>query len=321
MVQPRPGHFGFHFGGPGHFGLHFGGGYFGLHFAGGFEAEYPCSVSGCEAPPCQALSDGSLRVRPMVRGPTVLDWDLRTIDEIRSWPGPIEVAIDYSRTGNRDPDAWTEYIGYTERPPQHGITEQLSFGSDFNLHFRLRVRSATGDILATRPVSWFDDVPIRQRPIYLELTRRWSQRGRTGELRPGILLKRRRWGERCTVCRDRDGGQQIKTQCLACYDTGFTGGYYLDRRCFYADQGLAGLSTKFDFTRGYSQTGPVALFEVLNIPHVFPGDVWVNTKTDERWGFGSPMNDKVRVGNVQLFRSVPGARFDTPHVIYRFPIE
>lgn len=275
----------------------------------------------CVSPHCQIRSDAGLQIRSFIRGPTVLQWDLRSVSEIQSWPAPIEVAIDYSPVGLATDAPWTELDAFDERDGLYTVTDQKIFGWDFNSYYRLRLRNAVGDLLVTRPVSMFSSLSGgRNQRLYLEMIRLWNRRLENHELQTGTLLKRKRWGAYCTTCRDRDGRQQIRSQCPECYDTGFTGGYFVGEACFSIDPSRLATELKFDFGRGFSQSGPIQTIDCLNIPHVFPGDVWVDGTSDERWLFGSPMITKVKIGNVELFRTIPAARFDAPHIIYSFPL-
>ncbi len=268
---------------------------------------------------CQLRDRGDLRVYPLVRGDSLLEWNLRTIAGVRKWDAPLEVAIDYSHVNMPQTAAWMELSAYAERGDTYTINKQLVFGNEQNVHFRLRIRSAIGDIYITQPVAWSDDIPARQQSTYREAIRRWGNRLRAGELRQGLLLKRKRWGLYCDTCRDRDGGQQNQSRCLTCYDTGFDGGYYLYPGCVGVDADTQQLSESFDFSKSYTQEGPYSKFLLLNVPQLYPGDVWVDTSNDDRWILGSPMVTTMRLGNVELFRSLPAARIDFTHVIYDFP--
>jgi len=298
------------------------GGHFGAHFG---SASYPngsCAPTVCVSPACQLASDAGLQIRSFIRGPTLLQWDLRAVPEIRNWPAPIEVAIDYAHVGLDTDAPWTVVSDYGPKGGDFTLPGQRIFGEDFNSYYRLRLRNSVGDIFVTRPTSMYSSLSgSRNRRLYLEMIRLWNKRLTNHELQTGTLLKRKRWGDYCTTCRDRDGRQQIRSQCPECYDTGFTGGYYAGDTCFSIDPSRLATELKFDFGRGFSQSGPIQTIDCLNIPHVFPGDVWVDGTSDERWLFGSPMITKVKIGNVELFRTIPAARFDAPHIIYSFPID
>lgn len=270
---------------------------------------------------CSLTDTGGLRVLNRVRTGTVLEWNLVSINSIREWSPPIETAIDYARVGVAADAPWTQLADYAERPGLYQVTRQLAFGGDFNVHFRLRLRDAIGNVYTTRPVHVFDDIPSQMQSTYRESIRRWQQRLNRGELRQGVLLKRRRWGSYCATCIDRDGKHRIRTQCPECFDVGFSGGYYQAETCFGVEGNQSQIKEEFTFTEGYSQKGPVSQFLFLDQPQVYPGDVWVDRSNDERWLFGSPMVTKTRIGNVELFRVAPVSRFDLSHVVYDYPVD
>jgi hypothetical protein len=307
----RSGTLGQHFGcKPGHFGQHFG---CKIIKPNGeiFEIEKLCGIQ----------ADANLAIRPQVRGATMLQWDLREIREIRSWSTPIETAIDYAHVGVNDAAVgWHELADYAVRGDGvFYIDKQLVFGHEYNAYFRLRLRDSVGNVHTTQPAHSFNDIPRSQTSIYREALRRWLNRQQRQELRIGSLLKQIRWGDRCAECRDRDGGQQIKSQCPNCFDTGFVGGYYRHCDSFGVEASPQQFSDTFKETSfGQDQDGPFSQFFFLNMPQVFPGDVWVDWATDERWVFGSPMVTKQRLGNVELFRAAPVARIPFNDIVYDF---
>lgn len=293
------------------------GGHFGAHF-GVKVVQLDNTI--CEIGQlCALRGNAELKIYPITRGPTVLQWDLAKIEGVQSWEPPIEVAIDTAPLDVEDINAWTEIAAYEERDGLYTDEFQRMFGQEFNSHYRLRLRNGVGDIYTTNPISIFEEIPQRMKAVYLESNRRWTRRMDRGELRKGVLLKKKRWGAQCPECRDRDGGQQIESRCRTCYDVGFDGGYYIADQCFGVDAEPGVFSKDFDFGRGSFQQGPFSKFVFRNTPQVFIGDVWVDLSSDERWLLGSPMKTTMRVGNVQLFRSCPAVRLDTTHIVYDYP--
>lgn len=278
------------------------------------------SVNGekCNLSLCQLRDDAGLRINHRVRDKTILNWDLLKVSGIRNWAPPIEVAIDYSPLPLATDDLWTEMAPYAVRDGVFETDFQLLLGSELNTHFRLRLRDAAGNEYVTSPRHLADDI---KRPVYTtyrEIIRRWHTRITRGEISGGILLKRRRWGTRCPTCLDRDGRQRIESQCPQCFDVGFDGGYYRLETCFGLEMRGEQVSEMFDFGGGFTQEGSVSQVLFLDIPQVYPGDVWVDTTTDERWLLGSPVKTESQLGNVKLLRTAPAARFPFSHIIYQF---
>ena len=72
-------------------------------------------------------------------------------------------------------------------------------------------------------------VPLESAPDLeaLEARRRFALTAREFGGRAVLALNRRTWGQRCPVCWDTLKRRRTKSGCLSCFDTGFTGGYFL----------------------------------------------------------------------------------------------
>lgn len=110
-----------------------------------------------------------------------------------------------------------------------------------------------------------------------------QQRKRHNITSGGYLLKRRRWGEKCTQCLDYDTGGTTQSQsCTICYGTGFIGGYFtaIDYRFTF------GASTNRRINRD-AQVGVVNPITKqgrgVAYPHIDSGDIYVRTDTGERF--------------------------------------
>jgi len=282
------------------------------------------NVSNCPTTPscaadaaCDARKSKVMRITPLTRAGTVITWDLTLMPSVVNLTPPLEVNIEYSRSAA---GSWVEIMPFSAVANSFTVPQQLVQGSNYTLYYRINVRDALGNITASPIQHVFDTVPKMLTTPYLEAVRRWYERCKTGELREGYLLKRSRWGQLCPDCTDRDGRQKIRSQCLTCFDAGFIDGFQQVTNCFFVEGSQTQVSENFTFEAGWNQDGPIDRFTWLHIPQVFPGDVWVDANTDERWVIGNPMTTTVRLGAVELMASAPVARVNTKHVIYSYPV-
>ncbi len=275
-----------------------------------------------EVAPCGLVcsnEDLGLRVIHRVYSAKVLIWDLDRSPLLRSFNGSLEVKVQYGRTAAMDSQAWTDLTAFVADTGTYVDDEQRVFSAESNLHYRLIVRTSTGTIITSQAVRAQDSIPARMVPAMNELLRRWRMRANNRELRAGFLLKRRRWGSRCPDCRDRDGGQQIKTDCPTCYDTQYTGGYFQPIGCSFAEVGPYKIEENYNDQVGYSADGFQAPLTMLNMPCVYPGDVWVEYETDHRWEVQS-VEVQARIGSVETIIKANAGRLNATSIVYAFPV-
>lgn len=259
-----------------------------------------------------------LQIHPKIAGGgTLLSWDLSPLVQQYQLTLPLQVQIETSHTGAEDPAAWSIARAYAADAQSYTDASQRVFGNDPNLYYRLAVQDAALSVYRTKPKRAFDNMHWRLVGAYSEIIRRWSGRAMRGELRAGKLLKRIRWGTYCAECRDRDSGVQVKSFCLTCYGTGFTGGFYQPVDCFYGELGPVVLDEALDQQQSYSQEGPSGTLQFLNIPVVYPGDVWVEKSTDLRYLLGR-VSHAQRLGTISLIANAPAIQIDFRDPIYRF---
>lgn len=134
----------------------------------------------------------------------------------------------------------------------------------------------------------------------------------------GILLKRRQWGDACTVCTDPTTGQVRDPGCGTCFGTGIEGGYYPGQECWVlmnqtkraqrltVDQGLVTAN---------DETVRALAYPVLEV-----NDIWVHRPTNNRYRIMEDIAAIVRWRGVDL---VMNARLDllpSSSSVYNFPV-
>lgn len=280
----------------------------------------PCLPVGCSDAILCNQDLFKLHVYPLVSGPNTLTWEASAAAQGYSLQGAVEARIEMARADVPAADAWTEVRDYGPNLGAYIDDAQRQFGTSTNLHYRVLLRDSASTVVVSEAVRAHTHIPRGLSTVYREVIRRWNLRGRRGEIRKGYLLKKIRYGTRCTECRDRDSGVSIIGQCLNCYGVGWVGGYWQAAGCSYAEFAPVSVGESFDENSNFQDQGPSTTLNLLNIPQLYSGDVWVEDATDHRWLIGELLHGQ-SVGSQELISKVQAHRIDLAHVAYRFPVE
>jgi hypothetical protein len=102
---------------------------------------------------------------------------------------------------------------------------------------------------------------------------------RVGGGRTIYILKRRTWGTHCPDCYNSTLGRQTENECLTCFNTGWTGGYYDP----ITITGMINPAPQFNQITMFGEFMPSdCVLNMLNYPPLRPKDVVVET-TNQRW--------------------------------------
>ena len=256
-----------------------------------------------------------LDIVPYIDGGTRISWQLRQDIELDP-ASTFEVQV--SRYATDDPSVWTA-VGTGDINTAFIVDDQKrTWGSTERIYYRVH-------LLPNNCYSW--TMPSRagvydcREPasVVREIIRRERLRHTLGEASLGTLLKRRFSGVRCTECTDPDyAGRGTQSFCLTCYQTGWTGGYYLNPR-FYADLSESGTELKRGEYLDVEGADQATTLRYLNIPDVQPGDVWVEYDSDHRW-----IVDKVKAlskaGSYVLVAAAEVRRLGFEDVVYKYEV-
>lgn len=279
-----------------------------------------CPQTSCDPGTCTQLGDGfELKVYPEIVGPTHITWDASEIASKNDLSSPVEARIEFARSASADSEAWTVIRDYGQNVGYYTDTQQRAFGVSQNVHYRVLLRDAVGAIVTSSPGRALGAMTPRMIGAFREVVRRWHLRGRTGELRKGFLLKKVRYGNRCTHCRDRDSGVQTRSQCLHCFGVGWEHGYWQMPGCSYAEFTPIQTGESYQEPLGQDNQGPRTTLRMLNIPQIYSGDVWVEDGSDQRWLLGDIVHGQ-SIGSQELVTQVQSARLDFTNVVYQFPV-
>lgn len=97
---------------------------------------------------------------------------------------------------------------------------------------------------------------------------------------PLAVLKRRRWGERCTSCFDPVLGESTREHCKACFGTSFLGGYWAPVLIRGRREAAA---TQTNLVAHGEEDVKYADFLTLDYPHLEYKDVIVDLNRNERY--------------------------------------
>jgi hypothetical protein len=226
-----------------------------------------------------------LQIWHMLRGGTQICWELA--ESSTFFKGRYHFFVDY---GNAGTDEW---IALNEEPivddccyydPCRRTWDSLMTG-----YYRVRLvlpdepgcpvcksEPARADLNLPR-TAWLQARQI----IRLEYLQQRHQDG-VGEGSPGLLLKRKKFGQACPRCLDWDTKEITDSSCPICYGTGIVGGYYPGIEYWVTFGG--GLKRRLDFKQPSGVTSnPMEGGRVIMYPHIDTRDIWVDVRTDRRW--------------------------------------
>lgn len=261
---------------------------------------------------------GPITVLPTVAHGTRVEWQL---DPNFQDPEPHTFTLQVGRTGLAQADDWEDVGAPAENTYYLLDDTQRVFGMTNWTHYRVQLVTPAGTY-HSRPTAVDSTLPRRHRGPYRSMLSAHEKRLRLSDGREGYLLKRRLYGPRCTGCRWNDLlNEQTDPQCELCYGTGFLGGYFDPLPCYYAN--LNGRRSYNQQDENVGTVDPSAMVlkgvELLGVPQLFRGDVWVDRYADRRWVIHEVDSGVEYVGQVVLYSAtlLLAAMSD---VVYRLPI-
>ena len=280
--------------------------------------KFPPAVlpAGCQpcVPVCESVFDRVV-VSYLIRGGTQVSWELLpTFTD----PSPLVFQLQVGTTGNPDADDW-EDVGL---PVQDQFTaidpDQRVYGKSNWTHYRVVLTSPKGVYYST-PVAGLGILDRRDWRRARNLVRQRLKIYRYQEGQEGYLLKRRVTGQRCPVCIDLQTGECRNPNCLTCYGTGFTCGYFFPIGCSWVKMSPKAYREKLDGRMRGTVNDMVARAEMVLVDMLVEDDLFIVKKTDDRFFVHSVQHTaEIRgvpiVANVEL-RLAP---FTSP--VYDIPV-
>lgn len=137
--------------------------------------------------------------------------------------GPWEGLV----TGLRD--AYNYHDDLTRQPatqPSGGRTELNQLTLARAIYYRVTAMPPSGVAFSSEPTLVEPHLDQRNKLLKRKILRDQAVGYRRLNGIPIIVLKRRRWGDRCPVCYDVVTKQATIEHCTSCYSTSFVGGYW-----------------------------------------------------------------------------------------------
>lgn len=214
-----------------------------------------------------------------VRGNSRIWWQLEP--EFNA-PGPLTYQLQTGRTGLRNAVDWID-VGLPAENAFYAIdSEQRDFGQTLETHYRIKLTTPT-QVYVSPAVSAQGELDEQDWLKAREIIRKELVRHRRVS-REGYLLKRLRYGNKCTRCRDTLTEETSDSRCPECNGTGFQIGYHAPTPFVCFDFSTYAITEDVDHeARGTVRDDAVLTARVIGFPMLSKADVFVDAKSDERW--------------------------------------
>lgn len=133
--------------------------------------------------------------------------------------------------------------------------------------------------------------------------------------RPCLVLKRRRWGERCPKCSDAVLREPIKSSCTTCWGTGFKGGYW--NPILMSAHRVGAGDEQTNTPEGRSDTKAVRI-QMQSFPDVERDDVFVFLTDRKRF-----LVERVSIPEVMgngTHQTIGAVEIPAGNILYRLPV-
>ena len=257
-----------------------------------------------------------LLVSHIVEGGSRIAWEL--VDNFNE-PGPYLFQLQFGRTGSNAATDWVD-VGAQVVDGVYAVDDQKRlYGKTFETHYRVLLSTAVSRYLS-QPVLAYGSLDEKDWLLAREIIRKEVLRhGRVSN--DGYVLKRLRYGPRCTRCLDPQTGETQNSRCPQCYGTGFQGGYHPPIPFQWFD--LKDGSPIQEKRGGDAPPGQgvqvIMRCRALAFPALGKEDVFVSGNSDERWIVAS-VEETASLRHVPLLYTVTLSCAPFTDVVYRFPV-
>jgi len=227
------------------------------------------------------LNPSNLRIRAFDRGYLDIFWDLgSTFDDLNNYDIYVQKAeAEFGPYVDVSPAL--RAVEHFRDASVHGYTSFYQ-----RIYYRLRiVKKSTSE---EKIVPDLGGARLEARPdlAALEIARHTNLRLKESEGRVIWIFQRKRSGQRCTTCFDRNTMRSRRADCPVCYGTTFIGGYHTPIKTY------AQVLTPQEMTY-HTQNGPVeslnSMIKIGNYPELSEGDVIIEAE-NVRWKVGTSIN-------------------------------
>lgn len=229
---------------------------------------------------------------------------------------PYEFQLQVSRNGGVD---WLD-VGAPLINEYYAIDDsQRLRGQDRRLTYRVVLTTADGTYTSPE-ADIMAKLTARQWLLAKSIIRRLKVESRGLETYPGVLLKRRIAGTRCTACTDRLTGGITDPDCQTCKGSGFIDGYFRGVEATLLDLSPQGRETHNRGGIG-TITEPKAFpGKFVGVPLVHNNDIWVDTNNDQRYRVGK-VQHMAELNMLPLVCSCELYPIEYSDIAYQVPLE
>lgn len=251
----------------------------------------------------------------MTRGQTRIWWQMHP--DFND-PGPHIFQLQVGHTGLANATDWVN-VGLPIEDAYYAVDDaQREGGMVITSHYRLTLTTARGTYVSA-PVNPVGFLPEKDWTLSREIIRKEQLRfAQVGV--EGTILKRLRYGAKCTKCRAAMTDESANGSCLECNGTGFKVGYHPPAPAHCFDLSPQEFDEQQDAqARGTVRENAIVTARVLAFPALQRYDVWINNFSDERWIIHQIKHVAVQRG-VPLVSEVRMHLAPFSHVVYRVEI-
>ena len=218
---------------------------------------------------------GFIDVWPSIAGGTVIVWQ-----QNKQFTVPLAADAQLKLEFSYDPDVSDSWLLVSESALVYYLVDSVQRfkGQSVRGSYRLTITSGSNQWVS-EPTRLFQKLSFTEYRTALKIIR--AENRQIYHKSPGFLLKRRWFGALCPNCHELLTRSAKEDQCLICYGTGYTSGYYKPTQCGM-EITLPGSEDKVDPGRGPIDDGHVqARCVALYLPE--QNDVWVDSTTANRY--------------------------------------
>lgn len=252
----------------------------------------------------------------MIDGVSRVTWQLQSNFND---PGPRQFQLQASASGLEDSTDW-ENVGAAGVDNWFADDDKRRLRGK-RLHTYYRLKLVTGlKTYVSNAVGVYGILPEADWIVAREIVRKEILRGhKVG--REGVLLKRIRYGPKCTRCRDYlTGGGVTDSRCPECRGTGFKVGYHPPAHLTCWDVPGEPVAEQRNGAQPPGQSREAAIkARALGFPDLDLEDVWVDGHSDQRW-YVELVEQTCVLRGVPLIVDVTMRLAPYTDVIYRVPV-
>jgi len=260
-----------------------------------------------------------LQIVTQPRGGTLISWGLKPGFTAKE---PFHFYVDFGRAGTVDGDWETLNCDPIVDECTFLDPEQRYFDTLADFYYRVRLVLPNEDckVYASQPHQANGLWSKRDWLTAREIVRKeyLQQNKRTNITAQGQILKRRKFGEKCTRCSTWDTGEVEASRCLECYGTGILRGYRpaVDYRVT--------MDAPWDRVRKFNdkagtQYNIVRAGRGVAYPHIETRDVFVRRDNGERYVVQN-VKTLVEVGGIPLIYMLELRLAPVTDMIYEIPL-